>query len=116
MLPALLPLSQAQIGAEFTSSASCALSDGGRRLMVAMLGVAIVNYRGRIVHLEPEAKNWNALIEVGAFRAGDLRIEVDAGAVIGRHEGGVERDTSVDIVRGRHGFGVSHGPRWVCGS
>ena len=41
---------------------------------------------------------------------------VGAGAVVSRHEGKVARDASVNIVRGRRGFGVSHRPRWVCGS
>lgn len=115
-LPGLMPLSETQIGAELGSGASCALSDGGPPLMVSMLGDAIVNDRGRIVHLKPEAKDWKALIEGGEFRAGDLRIEVDAGAVVARHKSEVVRDTSVNIVRERRGFGVSHGPRWACRS
>lgn len=115
-LPGLMPLSEAQIGTELGSGASCALSDGGPPLLVSMLGDAIVNDRGRIVHLKPKAKDWNALNEGGEFRARDLTVEVDAGTVVARHEGEVVRDTSVDIVRGRRGFGVSHGPRWACGS
>lgn len=115
-LPGLMPLSEAQVGAELGSGASCSLSDGGPPLMVSMLDDAIVNDRGRIVHLKPNAKDWNALNEGGEFWARDLRIEVDAGMVVARHEGEVVRDTSVNIVRGRRGFGVSHGPRWACGS
>lgn len=118
-LPGLMPLGEAQIAAALGSSASCRLSERGAEggtVMVAMLGMAIVNDRGRIVHLEPEAKDWNALLDGGTFRAAGFRVEVDAGAVVSRRGGGVERDTSVDIVRGRHGFGTSHGPRWICGS
>lgn len=115
-LPGLLPLTEAQISAELDSGASCTLSDGGPPLMVAMLGGAVVNDRGRITHLKPEAKDWNALSEGGRFAGGDLIIEVDAGQVVARHEELVERDASVSIKRGNRGFGVSHGPRWACGS
>lgn len=115
-LPGLMPLSKVQVRAELGSGASCTLSDGGPPLMVSIVGDAIVNDRGRVVHLKPEAKDWEALIEGDEFKAGDLSIEVDAGAVIARHEGEVVRDTSVNIVRGRRGFGVSHGPRWACTS
>ena len=115
-LPGLIPLSEAQVRAELSSGASCALSDGGPPVMVSIVGDAIVNDRGRVVHLKPEAKDWEALIEGGEFRADDLSIEVNAGAVVARPQGEVVRDTSLNIFRGDRGFGVSHGPRWACRS
>ncbi len=84
--------------------------------MVATAGGAIVNDRGTLVHLKPEARDWNTLVEGGQFVAGELRIEVDPGAVLARGEKTVERDSSVSIMRGRRGFSVSHGPRWSCDS
>ena len=115
-LPGLMPLDEAEVRAELGSGASCALSDGGRLLMVAMLGDAVVRHRGRIVHLKPEAKNWNALAEGGRFAAGELAVEIDAGAEVARQEEVIERDASVSVIRAGRGFSVSHGPRWACGS
>lgn len=80
-----------------------------------MLGDAVVNDRGRIIHLKPEAKDWNGLSQGGRFVADDLLIAVNAGQVVARYEELVEHDASVDLKRGRRGFGVSHS-RWVCGS
>src|SRR4028118_209384 len=51
-LPGLLPLKEAQVVAALGSGASCALSDGGQLLMVAVPGAAVINDGGRIVRLE----------------------------------------------------------------
>ena len=116
VLPGLIPLSDADIRSELGSGARCALTDGGPPLLVAIPGDSIVNDRGRIVHLKPEATDWTSLAEGGRFAADNLIVEIDAGAVIARHEELVERSTSVSIMRGRRGFSASHGPGWVCGS
>lgn len=115
-LPGLSPLSEEELAAELAPGARCRLRDGGRLLLAATTGGAIVKERGRIVHLRPQAYGREALAEGGTFVAGALKIKIDAGAVTGRSAGSVERDTSVDIVRGRRGYSVSHGPRWTCGS
>lgn len=115
-LPGLRPLSETVIRAELNPGASCALSDSGPPLMVAILGDAIVDDGGKIIHLEPEAADWNALAEGGRFAAGGLVVEVDAGYVVARRGELVERDASVGIQRGERGFRTSHGPSWICGS
>ncbi|HEX8654835.1 MAG TPA: hypothetical protein VF693_06405 [Allosphingosinicella sp.] len=115
-LPGLVPLAGDQVQAELGAGPYCTLSDGGRPLMAAKVGDAIVNDRGSIIHLRPEAQDWRALGEGGRFASGALAIEVDAGAVVARHEELVERDASVTILRGGRGFAVSHGPLWACGT
>lgn len=113
-LAGLLPLSEAEIAGALGPGPSCTLGHGGRPLMVATVGDAIVKDRGRIVHLTPEARDWKALVEGGRFTADGLVVDVDAGAAAARPGDLIERDTSLDIRRGRRGFGVSHGPRWAC--
>ena len=115
-LPGLVPLGEAEVAAALGSGASCALMDGKRMLMVATVGAAVINDRGTIVRLAPQAKDWEALAEGGRFTGGGITIEVDPGAVVGRGVDLVERDSSVSLMRGRRGFSVSHGPVWACGS
>lgn len=114
--PGLMPLEEASIAAELGSGASCTLIDRGRPLMVAMMGNAVINDGGRIVHLKPQAKSWNELVEGGRFVGPEVAIEVDPGQVMARHEEVLDRDASVHFLRGRHGFSVSDGPLWSCGS
>ena len=116
VLPGLRPLEEADIRRELGSGASCALTERGAPLLVAVPGDSIVNDGGRIIHLKPQAQGWNALAEGGRFAAGDLVVDIDAGAIVAKPGELVERDTSVSIRRGRHGFSASHGPRWVCGA
>ena len=115
-LPGLLPLSEAQIVQALGSGASCALSDGGAPVMVAVPGAAIANDGGRIVRLGAEAADWAALLEGGTFTAESLKLEIDAGATVERRGEVTVYDASVSLWRGRRGFSTSHGPRWSCGS
>ena len=92
----------------------CTLSDGGEPLMVAVPGASLVNDGERLIRLDATAKDWAALLEGGRFVGGGIRVEVDAGAVLGGEGNTVVRDASTGIWRGRRGFGTSHGPRWTC--
>jgi hypothetical protein len=112
----LLPLTQAQIAEELGSGASCQLVEGDQVLMVAMIGDAIANDRGRVVHLKREGSTWNALFAGGSFTSEGLTIEVEPGFETSRQEEVIERDTSLTVKRGRRGLSTSHGPKWVCGS
>lgn len=112
----LIPLSEAQIGAEMRSGATCDLADDGAPILVATRGDAIVNDGGRIVHLKPEAEDWNALVDGGRFIGKDIVVEINAGSVVARSRNLVARGTDVDVRRGRYGFKVFHGPRWICWS
>ena len=86
----------------------------GVSLLVATLGDALVNDGGRLVHLKPEADNWQSLVRGGRFVAKNLVIEVTAGPVRAQSEELIERDTNLRITRERRGFGVFHGSPWVC--
>ncbi|HEX8364981.1 MAG TPA: hypothetical protein VF603_06835 [Allosphingosinicella sp.] len=112
----LVPLDDTEVRAELGAGPFCTLSDGGRPLMAARVGGAVVKDRGRIVRLMPEARDWTALGEGGRFASAELTVEVDAGALVGRYEELVERDASVTVARAGRSFAVSHGPRWACGS
>jgi len=115
-LPGLLPLTEAQVEAELDSGASCTLTDGGPPLLVAMPGDAIINDRGTIVHLKPDAGDWNGLIQGGAFVGKSVTVVVHPGAEVARYEEVIEYDAGTSVVRGGRGYSVSHGPRWACGA
>ena len=84
--------------------------------MGAVVGMAIVSHRGRVVKLEPLARDWRALLEGGRFFSEDLTIEVRPGAVVAREGKLSKRDASASILRNGRGFSISHGPQWTCGS
>jgi hypothetical protein len=113
-LTGLDPLSSGHVRA--LGVRACTLSDSGVPLMAAVPGDAIVNDRGRIVHLRPEASDWAQLQAGGRFAGGGLTVEVRPGAVVGRRGATVERDASAGVTRGGRGFSTSHGPRWTCRS
>lgn len=115
-IPWLTPLSEASIRKELGSGARCALVEHGAPLVVATLGDALVNDGGRLVHLKPEAESWQMLVRGGRFVATNLVIEISAGPVRGRRGDLVVRDTDLRVTRGKRGYGVFHGPPWVCGS
>jgi hypothetical protein len=84
--------------------------------MVAVPGRAVVNDGGRMVLLATEAMRWSDLREGGVFKGDRVVIKVDAGHEMQRDEETVERDSTVSLRRGRRGFTISHGPRWICGA
>jgi hypothetical protein len=83
--------------------------------LVATTNDALVNDGGKLVHLEPETKEWNSLVQGGRFETTNMVIEIRAGTVRRQREELVERDTDLSIMRGGQGFKTFHGPPWVCG-
>lgn len=115
-MPGLAGLTEASIRSELGSGAHCALVADNAHLLVATLGDALVNDGGRLVHLKPQAQNWQSLVRGGRFVAPSLVIEVTAREVRTPRGELAERDTDLRLSRGIRGFVVFHGPPWICGS
>lgn len=112
----LRPLSRADIERELEPGAGCSLDDSGRGpLLVAVEGDAIVDQRGRIVHLKPEARTLGALMRGGRFTGDGLVLEIDREHQV-EQEGEVTTwQATLRMRRGKLGFTSFH-HRWSCGA
>jgi hypothetical protein len=112
----LRPLDQKHIARELASGAGCAIDDDQRGpLLVAVAGDAVVNDGGKIVHLQPLARDLEGLALGGLFAGGGLRVEIKREHRIEQVDEVTSWQATLRVTRGDRGF-TSYHHRWSCGA
>ena len=111
----LLPLSRADIKRELSAGVRCSLGDSAHGpLLVAVVGDAIVNQSGRIVHLKSGAESVHHLLQGGQFAGDESIVSVDREHQLERIDKVTTWQATLSVKRGRSGFTSFH-HRWSCG-